>query len=354
MAGLDLASRSQSAPKPESQLVRNKAASSSATPHSRSGTLIGEADEQRARREGVAANHRHRGGRPLKLTPALVDVMVDLIEGGNPPRRAAVLLRVSEATYHRWMKKGAEQRRGKFREFRDRIQAAQAMGEAHLVSIVRESANTDPRLALQMLSRMNREDWAVNPPAKRTDEVPRTPALDRGTITHEHTCEHLYTARGIAADDADSPSSDEPQRALHYANPAALAFYLTEGRWVPALHLGLLALWLGRLARRDIKRLLVLMPPRHGKSSLGSEWFPTWYLGLWPDDRVIPTSYEADFAATWGRKVRDVLTEFWAETLQHLHRRGLIREEPLGHRRRARRSGTGCSRRRSRALSPTV
>ena len=204
MAGLDLASRSQSAPKPESQLVRNKAASSSATPHSRSGTLIGEADEQRARREGVAANHRHRGGRPLKLTPALVDVMVDLIEGGNPPRRAAVLLRVSEATYHRWMKKGAEQRRGKFREFRDRIQAAQAMGEAHLVSIVRESANTDPRLALQMLSRMNREDWAVNPPAKRTDEVPRTPALDRGTITHEHTHEHLYAARGIAADDDDS------------------------------------------------------------------------------------------------------------------------------------------------------
>ncbi len=52
------------------------------------------------------------------------------------------------------------------------------------------------------------------------------------------------------------------------------------------------------------------MPPRHGKSNLVSEWFPVWYLGLWSDDRVILASYEADFASTWGRKVRDHVNEF--------------------------------------------
>ena len=51
------------------------------------------------------------------------------------------------------------------------------------------------------------------------------------------------------------------------------------------------------------------MPPRHGKSNFISEWFPVWYLGTYPDHRVLLASYEADFAAEWGAKVRDHLTE---------------------------------------------
>lgn len=52
------------------------------------------------------------------------------------------------------------------------------------------------------------------------------------------------------------------------------------------------------------------MPPRHGKSELTSRYFPAWYLGTYPDRRVILTSYEADFAAGWGRKSRDALTAY--------------------------------------------
>lgn len=54
---------------------------------------------------------------------------------------------------------------------------------------------------------------------------------------------------------------------------------------------------------------MVTMPPRHGKSELCSKYFPTWYLGNFPDERVILASYEADFAAHWGRQVRDTLIE---------------------------------------------
>lgn len=54
---------------------------------------------------------------------------------------------------------------------------------------------------------------------------------------------------------------------------------------------------------------MVTMPPRHGKSELCSHYFPTWYLGNFPEREVILCSYEADFAASWGRKVRDALTE---------------------------------------------
>jgi predicted phage terminase large subunit-like protein len=51
------------------------------------------------------------------------------------------------------------------------------------------------------------------------------------------------------------------------------------------------------------------MPPRHGKSELISKFFPFWYLGNFPDHRVLLTSYEATFAASWGRKVRDLMAE---------------------------------------------
>lgn len=55
---------------------------------------------------------------------------------------------------------------------------------------------------------------------------------------------------------------------------------------------------------------MVFMPPRHGKSQLISEYFTAWYLGTFPDSRVILASYQADFARSWGRKSRDVLKQW--------------------------------------------
>lgn len=52
------------------------------------------------------------------------------------------------------------------------------------------------------------------------------------------------------------------------------------------------------------------MPPRHGKSELISKYFPAWFLGTYPDRRIILASYEAGYAATWGRKARDLLEEW--------------------------------------------
>ncbi|MGB6771205.1 MAG: terminase family protein [Candidatus Dormiibacterota bacterium] len=60
------------------------------------------------------------------------------------------------------------------------------------------------------------------------------------------------------------------------------------------------------IAERD-GRLIVTLPPRHGKSELVSAAFPAWFLGTYPDKRVILASYGADFAASWGRKARDIL-----------------------------------------------
>lgn len=100
------------------------------------------------------------------------------------------------------------------------------------------------------------------------------------------------------------------RRAKRPQTPAALAQIASRGQWHVARHLSLLDEKLCDLAARKIKRLIVTMPPRHGKSQLCSRYFPAWYLGTHPNDRVILCSYEANFAAEWGGRARDVLDEY--------------------------------------------
>ncbi len=54
-------------------------------------------------------------------------------------------------------------------------------------------------------------------------------------------------------------------------------------------------------------RIIVTMPPRHGKSEFVSRWLLVWFLELWPRKRIILASYEAGFAAIWGRKTRNAI-----------------------------------------------
>jgi predicted phage terminase large subunit-like protein len=91
--------------------------------------------------------------------------------------------------------------------------------------------------------------------------------------------------------------------------PLGFAYVASGGRYQSSDHLQLLDDKLWQLATGRIKRLMVWMPPRHGKSLLCSQYFPAWYVGAFRK-RYILASYEATFAATWGRLARDVLTEY--------------------------------------------
>jgi len=51
------------------------------------------------------------------------------------------------------------------------------------------------------------------------------------------------------------------------------------------------------------------MPPRHGKSWYLGQYLPCWYLGRWPDRRVIYVSYEARQARRYGRLSRNVFNQ---------------------------------------------
>lgn len=56
-------------------------------------------------------------------------------------------------------------------------------------------------------------------------------------------------------------------------------------------------------------RLMLLMPPRAGKSELSSRNFPAWHLGRAPDHEIINCSYNVGLAMTFSRKVKEVIDD---------------------------------------------
>jgi len=70
-----------------------------------------------------------------------------------------------------------------------------------------------------------------------------------------------------------------------------------------------LAAVLQRVADGEIKRLMVFMPPRHGKSELVSRLFSAYYLYRHPDHWVGINSYAAELAYTFSRNARGNYTK---------------------------------------------
>jgi hypothetical protein len=87
--------------------------------------------------------------------------------------------------------------------------------------------------------------------------------------------------------------------------PHTLAEHVTDGRWRAWRHLE----YVGRRITDAIAagggRLIVNMPPGHGKSGLLSHWTPVWLLDNRPQTRVILASHGAELASHWGREVRN-------------------------------------------------
>ena len=91
--------------------------------------------------------------------------------------------------------------------------------------------------------------------------------------------------------------------------PARMAEHLTGGRFQRYRHVRFLENKIAQAVSRGGARLIISMPPRHGKSWLGSLFTPAWFFSLWPQRNVILTSHDAALAADWGRRVREFLKE---------------------------------------------
>lgn len=99
-------------------------------------------------------------------------------------------------------------------------------------------------------------------------------------------------------------------------------------------HLQLLAKYLESVSANEIDRLMIFMPPRHGKSQMCSVLWPSFHLGHNPQDQIIEASYSESLAISFSRACRDTVKsnayqELWPH---HLKTEGAVRWQILGKR----------------------
>ena len=77
--------------------------------------------------------------------------------------------------------------------------------------------------------------------------------------------------------------------------------------FIHGAHHALMASKFEEIAEGKIKRLIINMPPRHTKSEFASYLLPAWYLGKFPNKKIIQCSNTAELAVGFGRKVRNLV-----------------------------------------------
>ena len=88
-----------------------------------------------------------------------------------------------------------------------------------------------------------------------------------------------------------------------------MAVATTEGRLEAPRHLRAVNRILVDAAAHGGRHIAIQFPPRHGKSTLAVMYYSAWYLGRWPDRRVMLATHESSYAESWGGRVRDILAE---------------------------------------------
>ena len=96
---------------------------------------------------------------------------------------------------------------------------------------------------------------------------------------------------------------------VDWHTPGLWAQSITHGRWTAYDHLIPLDLALCSAAHNPNSRVIVEMPPRHGKSTLSSIYFPAWYRLRWPDRNIALWSATGRLAQRFSKHTRDISTE---------------------------------------------
>src|SRR5687768_13272214 len=135
----------------------------------------------------------------------------------------------------------------------------------------------------------------------------RLPRAQRRSIARRANPEQRNTLAAIERDMALTRS------------PGSMSAILTDGKEKQARHLDLIDRVFRDIARGHSRKVLITMPPRHGKSRRAARWAPLWYLSRHPDHRVMIASYSADLADDHGRWIRDAINAYGPQIGLALH-----------------------------------
>ena len=77
--------------------------------------------------------------------------------------------------------------------------------------------------------------------------------------------------------------------------------------FIAGRHHKIIAEKLERVAKGDLKRLIINMAPRHTKSEFASFLFPAWMMGKNPRMKIIQATHTTELAFNFGRKTKNLI-----------------------------------------------
>lgn len=70
-----------------------------------------------------------------------------------------------------------------------------------------------------------------------------------------------------------------------------------------------------RVLKGESPRVMIFMPPRHGKSEEATKKFPAWVLGRSPEMPIVVSSYSQELATDFGQGTRDIMNSQEYQTI---------------------------------------
>ncbi len=86
-----------------------------------------------------------------------------------------------------------------------------------------------------------------------------------------------------------------------------MGWAVSAGRWKIWPHISLYNRVALAIAGAVLSNVIINVQPQTGKSEFWSQYFPSWHLGTYPEQRIILASYGEGYAAKWGRNCRDLM-----------------------------------------------
>jgi transposase-like protein len=135
-------------------------------------------------------------GRPTKFSDEIAQKIITLVRAGNYMETAAATAGITKQTLYDWLKQGANQKRGKFKDFSDAVMRAVGEAEAIDISTIGKAAqNGDWRAAAWRAERRNPKRWG------------RKDRIDIGPVNPKDLTEEELEAL-VAEAGADQSTSD--------------------------------------------------------------------------------------------------------------------------------------------------
>lgn len=86
------------------------------------------------------------------------------------------------------------------------------------------------------------------------------------------------------------------------------SIYINNGYWKPRKFDLLIIEFLQYAMQGKCSKIMISVPPRHGKSTLISKNFTSYFLSHFPEEQVILTSHTQYLASEFGREIKDIIT----------------------------------------------